>query len=112
MTPYLPKFSIGSKVTTTTGGETGVIHGISTQITYRENDGQLLQEDKTYYMVKMPNGSVKRVDEKYLRDADQDNDDSNIDEFIADLLLLSRKLDPERVDNTLNELLKKGENDE
>lgn len=107
---YLPKFSIGSKVMTI-GGETGVIDEISTNITYREKDGQLSQEDQTYYFVKMPNGNVKKVQEKYLRDADQDNNDSNINEFLADLLLLSRKFDPERVDNTLNELLKKGEND-
>lgn len=108
---YLPKFSIGSKVTTN-GDETGVISGINVQLNYYERDRRLIREDKTYYFVKMPNGSVKRVQEEYLRDADQDNKDFDIDKFIADSLLLSRKLDPERVDNTLKVLLKKGDNDE
>lgn len=109
---YLPKFSVGSKVAID-GDKTGVIDGISTNLTYRKKDGKLVQEEKTYYFVKLTDGNVKKVPEKHLRDADTDTDeekdDSKLDEFLADLLLLSRKLDPERVDNTLNVLLKKGD---
>lgn len=106
---YLPVFSIGSKVETDSG-EVGVIVGIDGGVKVDKDENVIA---KTHYFVKMDDDSIKKIHETRLKDVKKIKTEVEkaMDEFLADTLLLSRPLDPERVDCTVKELLQDGGED-
>lgn len=98
MSVYSPLYPIGSKVISNDSNQSvGEVVKVTLEATFDENT----QDIKITYLVQMEGGNVRKFDEKRLKRFDT----TTMDEFLADMLLLSRDSNPKVVDQTIKELL-------